>query len=335
MKSTASVSEPTVFTACRPFVWAAMLSVIIASTQGLAQTAGQRRLAMRGGLLFEHSLEAVAASPTAAQEASVLRAAISSTRLENVPEVAEALEAFAAENPTSVWTPSLRANLGRYYCTEGHWTKALEQWERAWNDSKQYQTGTGKRVADFTLAYWTRLLVELGRLDELQVVFAEAQGRHLGGGPLLQKYLRTKDMYAMLRQSPEAAYRCGWLVLNQLALASRGQRLDPRIGRELYQERNLLQSCSMSVLAQTALKERWSMMGVERPEGSQALPLPSLMHLKQGHYVALLRADGPCVGLRSDFRSSALPPGGAQRREQWAIPAGCRVAAGGLARALR
>ena len=165
---------------------------------------------MRGGLLFEHSLEAVAASPTAAQEASVLRAAISSTRLENVPEVAEALEAFAAENPASVWTPSLRANLGRYYCTEGHWTKALEQWERTWNETKQYQTGTGKRVADFTLAYWTRLLVELGRLDELQVVFAEAQGRHLGGGPLLQKYLRTKDMYAMLRKYSVNTFASRW-----------------------------------------------------------------------------------------------------------------------------
>ena len=116
MKSTASVSETTVFTACRPFVWAAMLSVIIASTQGLAQTPGQRPLAMRGGLLFEHPLEAIAESAAAAQEASVLRVAVNSASRDNVLDVAEALEAFA-ENPTSAWTPSLRANLGGYYCT--------------------------------------------------------------------------------------------------------------------------------------------------------------------------------------------------------------------------
>src|SRR5208283_594342 len=128
--------------------------------------------------------------------------------------------------------------------------KALEQWERAWDATRQYQTGAGKRVADYTLAYWTRMLVELGRLDELQVVFAEAEGRHLDGGPLLQKYLRTKEMYRILRRRPELAYRCGWLVLDHLALVTRGQRLDPSTARELYQERNLLQSCTMSMLAQ-------------------------------------------------------------------------------------
>ncbi|MEI6785619.1 MAG: hypothetical protein WCQ21_32425, partial [Verrucomicrobiota bacterium] len=286
--------------------------MIIASTQGLAQTPGQRPLAMRGGLLFEHPLEAIAESAAAAQEASVLRVAVNSASRDNVLDVAEALEAFAAENPTSAWTPSLRANLGGYYCTEGYWTKALEQWERAWDATKHYPSGTGKRLADFTLAYWTRLLVELGRLDELQVIFAEAEGRNLDGGPLLQKYLRTKELYAMLRQRPEVAYRCGWLVLNQLSQASRGQQLNPRAARELYQERNLLQSCAMSVLAQIALKERWSMVGVERPEGSQDLPIPSVLHLKQGHYMALLRADGnrvlaydPIFGVRH-FRREVL-----------------------------
>jgi hypothetical protein len=291
MKTATGASGRRVFPGRRQFFWAAILSAITASTPGLAQTPGQRLPAIRGGLLFEQPLEAVAQSPTAAQEASLLQVAIASASAANADEVVEALEAYVAENPSSVWTPSLRARLGRHYCSEGYWTKALEHWERAWGDTKQYPTGPGKQVADYTLAFWTRLLVELGRLDELQAIFAEAEGRVLDGGPLTRKYLRTKEGYGILRQRPEAAYRCGWLVLNRLALATRGRGLDPGPARLLYQERNLLQSCSMSALAQIALNDQWSLLGVERPEGSQELPLPSAMHLKQGHYVALLRAE--------------------------------------------
>ena len=51
----------------------------------------------------------------------------------------------------------------------------------------------------------------------------------------------------------------------------------------------------MSALARLALNAQWSMSGVERPEGNLDLPMPSIMHLKQGHYVALLRADRDAV----------------------------------------
>src|SRR5664280_1197569 len=117
MKPTAGDSGRRVFLGRRQFVWAAVLSIIMA-TPGLAQTPGQRLPGIRGGLVFEHPLEAVADSPAAAQEAGVLRAAVNSANLNNVVEVAEALEAFAAENPSSAWTPSLRANLGRHDCVE-------------------------------------------------------------------------------------------------------------------------------------------------------------------------------------------------------------------------
>jgi hypothetical protein len=141
MKPTAGDTGRRVFPGRRQFVWAAIVSVIIASAPGLAQTPGQGLPAVRGGLLFEHPVEAVAESPAAAQEAGVLRATVNSARLNNLVEVAEALEAFVAENPSSAWTPSLRASLGRYYCTEG-----------PWDATRQYQTGAGKRIADYTLA---------------------------------------------------------------------------------------------------------------------------------------------------------------------------------------
>jgi hypothetical protein len=69
MKPIAGDSGRRVFLGRRQFVWAAVLSLLM-STPGLAQTSGQGLPAIRGGLLFEHPLEAVAESPAAAQEAS-------------------------------------------------------------------------------------------------------------------------------------------------------------------------------------------------------------------------------------------------------------------------
>ena len=223
MKSTAGNTNSIPFTAWRRFIWAGARGLVMA-TQGLAQAPGQAIPAIRGGCFFEHPVEAIAESPTAAQEAIALRAAVNGANLSNIPEVEEVLEAFIAENPSSVWTPSLRANLGRHYCTEGYWTKALEQSEHAWDDTKQDKTGPGKRVGDYALVSWTRLLVELGRLDELQVVFAEAGPRRLDGGPLSQKFVRTKEMYRILRSRPQASYRCGWPVSEQAGGRNSGPR---------------------------------------------------------------------------------------------------------------
>lgn len=275
-------------------VGAVLLSFALGSTQGLAQPLGVYLPVIKGPIV-ERPIEAVGLSPTAAQEGGLLQTAVQAANQSNMADVEQALEAFVTENPSSVWTPSLQANLGRHYCTEGHWTKSLEEWEQAWDATKNYERGAGKRVADYTLAHWTRLLVELGRLDELQVLLAEAGNRRLDGGPLTQKFLRTKELYGILQHYPEASYRCGWLVLNRLSIATRNQALDATNLRSLYQENNLLQTCSMSALAQMAMNGRWSMAGVARPDGSQDLPIPSVMHFSQGHYIALLQAQGPVV----------------------------------------
>jgi hypothetical protein len=239
---------------------------------------------------FEHPLQAVGDSPLASQEAAALALAIQSTAGQELHETASLLEAFTQENPSSVWTPSLRANLGRYYWREGAYTKALAHLEAAWEAAKS--TGSqGKPVADYALANWTRLLVDLGRLDELDAIFSETAGRTLDAGPLQQRFLRSQEMYRIIKHTPSSSYRCGWLVLGQLSAAVRGQGPKATNEKDFYNESNLFQSCSMQSLVQLAQAEQWSLVAVERPAGAADLPVPSLMHLSQGHYIALLGAE--------------------------------------------
>src|ERR1035437_8198282 len=96
---------------------------------------------------------------------------------------ADNIEAFIADNPNSLWTPSLRSHLAKQYAENGRYTRALAHWEEAWEATKN-MSGPGKQVADFTLAHWTRLLLSLGPTEKVRLLFQETQGRLLDRGPL-------------------------------------------------------------------------------------------------------------------------------------------------------
>jgi len=293
------------------FSLAATCALMVCNS-GLSQplTATFDRIA--GPWFFDRPLESVERSQVAVQDAAELSLAINATVPMSLMQSAELLQSFVTERPASAWTPSLRANLAMLYYEEGQYSKALENWEHAWEQTKHYRSGPGKRIADSALANWTRLLVKLGRLDELQVIFAEAEGRRLDGGPLQQKFLRNREMYWMLRQSPSASYRCGWVVLSVLSEKVRGKYLDPKSAKELYKESNLFSGCSLKSLARVTRQEQWLMVGVERPDDAKDFPVPSVVHMKEGHYVGLLGEEAglvlaydPMSGLRH-FRREVL-----------------------------
>ena len=199
--------------------------------------------------IFERPIEALGQTQASAQEGAVLKAAIQSTMYSRTAETFGLIEAFVNDNPSSAWTPALRVCIGQHYLETGRYIKTLEHWERVWEETKSYQTGPGKRVADYALAHWTRLLVALGRMEELELILAETRERHLDGGPLQQKFLRTQEAFGIVRRHPSASYRCGWMVLNNLSLDTRGWLMDPTKADALYQEQNLFQSCSMNALS--------------------------------------------------------------------------------------
>ena len=220
-----------------------------ASSWPAGPSLAQGLLRVRGGAIFEEPIEAVSHGATSEREQALLDAAIRTAQAKDLPELAEFLDKFLSENPGSAWAPSCAcAHFAQHYLDEGEYSKALAGWERVWEATHQYPDGLEKRAADYALANWTRLLAELGRVEDLEVIFAETEGRQLDAEPLQQKFLRTREVYRLLRQKPTASYRCGWLVLNELMLKVRGQGLKPRSADQNYQESSLFQSCSFSAL---------------------------------------------------------------------------------------
>jgi tetratricopeptide (TPR) repeat protein len=143
-------------------------------TVAQGQPAAAARL--RPPSFFARPIEAVGNSASLIEEAVLLQAAVRSEPNATSLELAELLDAFLEEHPQSVWGPSLRLNLGRYYFREGAYTKAIGHWQTAWEQTKAFDSGIGKCLGDATLAHLARLLVGLGRMEQAGVLLEEARG---------------------------------------------------------------------------------------------------------------------------------------------------------------
>ena len=132
-----------------------------------------------------------------------------------------ALEAFVASHRGTAWTPSVQANLGQYHRQQGRFTLALQHWEAAWQATKHHRNGQGKRVADYVLAHWTRLLASLGRTESLAALFQENRGRELDQGPLSQKWARTREAFRQMQRRPGLSYQCGTFALEAVGKTGR------------------------------------------------------------------------------------------------------------------
>src|SRR3989442_3123233 len=108
--------------------------------------------------VFRDPIIYVGDQPPDAAESEDLWSAIDVMRQHGPAVGIPALELYIQSYSNSVWTPSLRNNLGVYYRNKGHYSLALAHWETAWETTKLADSASAKAVADFALAHYTRLV---------------------------------------------------------------------------------------------------------------------------------------------------------------------------------
>lgn len=195
------------------------------------------------------------------------------------------LEQFIDKFPNSAWTPSLRCNLAEYYRQHGRYSLALNHWENAWNTTSPEESRNGKKVADFALVNWTRLLASLGRTDTLKRVFEETSTRVLDSGPLQQIFNATKEGFRTMTLNPGISYLCGTLALSHICLEL---GISNELATQVLKTPSPETGFSMAELAGLALKAGVPVLPVERT-GSQELVVPSIVHWKLNHYAAIIK----------------------------------------------
>jgi RHS repeat-associated protein len=195
------------------------------------------------------------------------------------------VEQFVNQNPGSGWIYSLKNVLAENYLKNAQFTAALETWESVWQATKQYSADQeGKRVADYALAHWTRLLASLGRFDTLTAVFQETKGRVLQHGPLEQRFLRTKEAYADMIRRPGISYRCGTLAMANVCFMLYGTNFNLRA---LSQIRSTTNGFALGQLEAFSQQLNLGLVPVRRP-ASADLIVPSVVNWKQHHYGAIV-----------------------------------------------
>jgi RHS repeat-associated protein len=198
------------------------------------------------------------------------------------------LEAFLTHHPSSAWAPSLRANLGAIHYGDGFFSKALSQWEAAWEAVRDSSDPAGRRVADYALGEYLRMNARLGRHDVLEPLLAEVQGRDVSG-PATSLLQGAREGLWLMRNRPETAFRCGPMAVARIWETANPGASKPEtlvlaestpLGTSLLQ--NLLLAGANGLDMQMA----------HRAPGS-GIVFPALVHWKVGHFAALVgEADG-------------------------------------------
>jgi RHS repeat-associated protein len=224
-------------------------------------------------------------APPAEEQNQALSDEVQKIKAHGVERSIPALEGFMASYADSPWIPSLRANLGRYYFEHGLYTKALQNWDMAWKSTKDATNGPAKQVADFTLAYWTHLLASLGRIDTLKSLLQQTRGREFSSKPLQQIFNQSKEGYRMMHADPGVCFKCGTFAL---ANAARAMGTNSAGSDDIMQLPSPPEGFSMAELVQIAKQYAINLVPVQW-NGERSLVVPSVVHWKENHYVAITR----------------------------------------------
>lgn len=226
-------------------------------------------------------------TPPSDAENQALLAAIDAVQTNRWPTGLSALEKFTADYPQSPWLPSLRANLAYEYYFSGRYTLALQHWQAVWAETKSAQTGPAKRIADFTLAFWTRLLASLGRTETLIPLIDQNKDRILDRGGLSQVWAKTRAALVDMTRHPELCYKCGTFALQQVAHQT----------QITYDVRSLLgvpspgTGFSLQSLSDLSARLNLHLVPVKRVQGTEIV-VPSVVHWSQNHYAAIVSRAG-------------------------------------------
>jgi RHS repeat-associated protein len=256
--------------------------------------------------IFGEPLLPVGGVPDASENqalASALLAFVASGR-----EDTGVVEEFLESHPASVWRPSLLANLGVVYRRQGYFTRAMGAWEEAWHLSKGATDPAQRVVADVAIGNLLEWNAQFGRAEALEILLGEVRGRPIEG-PAGEKAHWAREALWVLRNRHQDAIPSGPMALDRLMRHGQpGRAPDPNIlaVHATPQGSSLLEMRDLSRKAGLNLKMVFR-------EGRAAIPVPSVVHLRTGHFTAVVRAtdthyllDDPILGGVITVRREAL-----------------------------
>lgn len=192
-------------------------------------------------------------------------------------------QTYLESHSDSPWRASLCLNLGLLLARNGRPGAAMEQFKAAWDAAKNQESQAGQRLANRAVAEWMWLCVKVGDEETLERLTSATNGRPMTGVAGQRREDALRALYAM-KYEPKF-YLCG-----PTALATVGRtftpprRVDPRDIKDTLPTQ---QGTSLFQLAMMAANWDIPLQMAKREPGAKVIA-PTVMHLKVGHWVALV-----------------------------------------------
>jgi len=233
--------------------------------------------------VFEEPLVPTATSdsiPSHVEENRSLAAALRNYAARRGNEEISFIQRFVDAHPQSRWTPSLLLNLGFVYNRTGYWSNALDCFEKAWKATENISEPGIKILSNRALAELVSLNARFGRMEQLEPLIAEIDGRKFSG-PATEKVAGARELASLMKSQPSHTMRCGPYALARM-LAAQGKLTDEKF-KLIHQYQTSPQGVSLDQIRTLASQLGVTLQMAKRTPGSRVL-VPAIVHWKLGHY---------------------------------------------------
>jgi YD repeat-containing protein len=207
------------------------------------------------------------------------------------------LEAFLERFPKTPWRATVLSGLGWVYRETGALGRAQRAWREVWDLAKGDSSDAAKAIADWSVTSLADLMGRVGKRDALAALLKEVDSRPMTGTAGTLRELARQQL-GYMDKDPANTFRCGPMALGYLAEAS---------GRKLAQGdlagfAASVQGTNLAQLQAWGRSLGMDLVGVRLDPGTR-LPVPSLLHLKEGHFATVVRQEGDRFLVRGYLKS--------------------------------
>ncbi len=203
-------------------------------------------------------------------------------------DTTEPIETFLKSHPATPWRAALLTDLGIVYRDTGYFSRALAAWEEAWALGKSAEAPNARAIADRALGELLALNSGLGRSETIEALLAEARTRDVRGSASEKVAEATQNLWLM-KNRPEASFRCGPYALNSVLRAMAADSYKPNQAISDYP--STTKGTSLAEIDNLANKAGMSLQMAKRAPGAEVL-LPAVVHWKAGHFAAIVKHEG-------------------------------------------
>lgn len=220
---------------------------------------------------------------TTDSEDHALSLALAAFRNRSNPSDLSSLTGFLAVYPHSGWASALWANVGLVYLHDGYFSHALNAFQQSWAEGDNATSSEGRALVDHSIGDLADLEAHLGHVDDLRNLFAQVGDRKISGSAT-EAIQTAREMLTLAGDNQSHIFNCGPLALRALMIAL---HTNPDTLSFLQYYKPGPQGTSLTDLGELADRLKLDYRFIRREPG-QAVPMPSIVHWKVGHFAAIV-----------------------------------------------